>query len=221
VGDQGENERGGTVLVLLHGWGAPGDDLVPLARRLVRPHTRVIVPAAPLEHPAGGRAWWHLDLARRRRAWAAGQDLSAEVPEGLVQARAHVQKLLHDVRRRLQPRRLVLAGFSQGGMLAMDVALAANPPVDRVVVLSGTLIAQPVWRQRMREAQEAREKTARPLVFLTHGRQDGVLPFAASEQLHAILQQHGYTVRWLPFAGGHEIPEDLLEPMGEFIFGTR
>ena len=195
VGDGGEHERGGTVLVLLHGWGAPGDDLVPLAQELVRERSRVIVPAAPLAHPGGGRAWWHLDLQRRRRAWETGQDLSAEVPEGLPQARARVQALLHDVRRRLQPKVLVLAGFSQGGMLAMDVALAADPPVDRVVVLSGTLIARPVWLQHMRAA------TVRPPVFLTHGRQDGVLPFAASQQLSVLLQQHGYTVRWLPFSG--------------------
>jgi phospholipase/carboxylesterase len=200
------------VVVLLHGWGAPGDDLVPIAHQLAGPDTRVVVPAAPLPHPGGGRAWWPLDLAGRQRLYAEGKldQIAAELPEGLADARARVQALLTDVRARYQPKMLILAGYSQGGMLAMDVALASDPPVDRVAVLSGTLIAEPLWREKM-------ARPARPLVFLSHGRQDPVLPFVMSERLKALLEEHRFPVTWLPYQGGHEIPPVVLEGLRAFV----
>jgi phospholipase/carboxylesterase len=204
-----------TVVVLLHGWGAPGDDLVPLARELARPDLRFVVPAAPLPHAYGGRAWWHLDLERRQRATAEGRtdQIAAEVPEGLSAARAKVQGLLREVRSRYRPRTLVLAGFSQGGMLALDVALAANPPVDRVAVLSGTLIAEKLWSAQM-------SRDPKLPVFLTHGRQDPILPFATSERLKALLERHGFPVTWVPFDGGHGIPPAVLDGLRAFLTPT-
>ena len=207
---------GGRVVVLLHGWGAPGDDLVPLAQALLEPGTRFVVPTAPLAHPAGGggRAWWHLDLERRRRAQPGDPQLE-EVPEGLPAARTQVQRLLRDVRQRLRPAVLTLAGFSQGGMLALDVALAADPPVDRVVVLSGTLIAAEVWRKHM--AQPG----AKPPVFVSHGRHDVVLPFAVAEHLRQLLEQHAFPITFVPFEGGHEIPESLFGALRTFYRSDR
>ena len=61
VSDMSEDERGGSAVIVLHGWGAPGDDLVPVAKVLKRPGARFFVPAAPLPEVGGGRAWWHLD----------------------------------------------------------------------------------------------------------------------------------------------------------------
>src|SRR5687767_3850191 len=60
VTDMKESERGGVAVVLLHGWGAAGDDLVPLARRVARPRSRFFMPAGPLTRGPSGRAWWHL-----------------------------------------------------------------------------------------------------------------------------------------------------------------
>ena len=61
VSSMRDDDRGGSAVVVLHGWGAPGDDLVPLAEALNRPGVRFFVPAAPLPEMGGGRAWWHLD----------------------------------------------------------------------------------------------------------------------------------------------------------------
>jgi hypothetical protein len=61
------DQRGVVVVVLLHGFGAQGDDLVPLARSMVRPGVRFIVPVAPIGLPSGGRAWWHIDAVDRPR----------------------------------------------------------------------------------------------------------------------------------------------------------
>src|SRR5437868_14079800 len=74
-------ERGGTAVVVLHGWGAPGDDLVGLARMLASAHPRVrfFVPAAPLPEVGGGRAWWHLD-ARAAPEHARDDQAPARAP---------------------------------------------------------------------------------------------------------------------------------------------
>jgi phospholipase/carboxylesterase len=205
-----EGQKGGRAVVLLHGWGAPGDDLVPLARELAQPETRFIVPAAPLAHPQGGRAWWHLDLAGLQRAAAEGRRVADAVPDGLPEARAKVLALLAEVRQRYQPRSLVLAGFSQGGMLAMDVGLAAQPPVDGIAVLSGTIVAEPVWRERMARKDKSP-------VLVSHGRSDGLLPFAESERLKALLEGQGYAVTWVPFDGGHTIPPPVVAALGALI----
>ena len=170
------------VVVLLHGWGAPGDDLVPLAQdRWPGPtrsswcrRRRCPIPAAVAP---GGTSTSSAGSGPSPRARARSP---TTFPKGSPPPAARVQGLLRDVRTRYQPEVLILAGFSQGGMLAMDVALAADPPVDRVAVLSGTLLAESLWRERM-------ARPTKPAVFLSHGRQDGVLPFASSERLKALL----------------------------------
>jgi phospholipase/carboxylesterase len=213
IGPMADKETGGTAVVLLHGWGADGDDLVPLARELAGPRLRFVVPAAPLPHPYGGRMWWALDLDRRRKLVAEGKerDLAQEVPPGLPGARARVQALLKKVRERYKPTVLVVAGFSQGGMLSTDVALAADPPVDKIAALSGTFIAEPVWRGRLKQLER------KPAVLLSHGREDALLPFAASERLRQVLADADFDVTWVPFDGGHTIPAEVITRLRAFL----
>jgi predicted esterase len=117
-----EDERGGTAAVLLHGWDEPGDELIPLARTLTRPGTRVFVPAAPLTEPGGGRAWWHLDPGDRPAwAWDDTEPEGYEPHRLVTAARTAVQGLLDTARARYAPDTMVMAGFSQGAMLALDV----------------------------------------------------------------------------------------------------
>jgi phospholipase/carboxylesterase len=118
-GDLAEDERGGTAVVLLHGFGASGDDLVSLARSLANPRTRYVVPAGLLALPNGGRAWWPL---KQRLAYNAEQEL--QVPsDALESARTAVHGVVRTIRERYAPTALFVAGFSQGAMLALDVAL--------------------------------------------------------------------------------------------------
>src|SRR6187402_3563338 len=102
-GPDREGGGDGPLLVLLHGYGAPGDDLVPLARQLEAPRSvRFAFPAAPLQLEAGlpreasGRAWWPLDMVELQRA-IMQQDyaaLTSRVPAGLTEARAQINALL-------------------------------------------------------------------------------------------------------------------------------
>ncbi len=206
------DERGGVAVILLHGFGAQGDDLVSLARSLMRPSTRFILPAAPLSLGNGGRAWWRLD-ARDRPAYVTdtGPAQPAPSPE-LEAARSAVQAVLRKTKEQYAPEQLFLIGFSQGAMLALDVALAGAPSVQRVAVLSGALLADAAW-------QTAALHALRPAVFISHGREDTRLPFSGAERMKSELEQRGLDVTWLPFSGGHEIPEAVVTELRTFLFG--
>jgi phospholipase/carboxylesterase len=207
-----EDERGGLAVVVLHGWGAPGDDLVPLAEALKRPGARFFVPAAPLPEVGGGRAWWHLDP--HTRPPHASTD---ETPPGfrptpaIVAARAAVQGLIATAVERYAPASVALVGFSQGAMLSIDVALAGAPRVDRVIAMSGVLLQDSV-------AALTTPRGEGPRFLLSHGRQDPVVPFASGARAKELLEKHGFAVTWRPFDGGHEIPQQVLAEVERFLF---
>lgn len=212
LGPMREDERGGSAVVLLHGWGASGTDLVPLGRALARPKTRFFVPAGPLAESGGGRAWWHLDARDRpAHAWDDETPPGYQPNPDVSAARVAVQTLLRGIKRRYAPDALLLGGFSQGAMLSLDVALAADPAVDRVAVLSGVLLADSLLSLRA-------QRSPRPLVFVSHGRRDPVLPFAGGERAKDLLTRNGFAVTWRPFEGGHEITPDVVAALAAFFF---
>jgi len=205
-----------TTVVLLHGFGAPGDDLVSLASYLRTP-ARFVFPAAPIE--LGGlygdsRAWWRLDLAKLEAELRSGavRDRRDEVPEGLVEVRAQMARFLDELKAKLAIRdeQLVLGGFSQGAMLALDVALHLATPPAGLILMSGTLLAEGVWAPRMASL------TGVP-VMLSHGKHDMLLPFSIAELLRDRLRGAGAAVDWQPFAGGHEIPPPVLDAVATLV----
>jgi len=209
--------------VLLHGFGAPGDDLVALAGEIASPGSagalRLVFPAAPIE--LGGlygdsRAWWMLDLARLEDDLRRGapRDRRDEVPDGLDAARAHVLRLIDQLTARfgIADDRLVLGGFSQGAMLSLDVALHRAAPPAGLVLMSGTLIAESVWRPRLPSLRGVP-------VMMSHGRHDALLPYHIAEILRDRLVEAGAAVDWQPFLGGHEIPRVAIDAAGKLLRG--
>ena len=207
-----EDERGGSAVVVLHGWGAEGTDLVPLAKALKRPGVRFFVPAAPLPEVGGGRAWWHLDPDTRPPHATDGQ-LPADFrpTPAVIAARAAVQALIATVVDRYAPASVALVGFSQGAMLSIDVALAGAPGIDRVVAMSGVLLVDSV-------PGLTAPHPAKPRFLLSHGRYDHSVPFAAGSHARDLLEKHGFPVTWRAFDGGHEIPDSVLADMALFLF---
>jgi len=206
--------------VLLHGFGAGGDDLVPIGDELGVPSVRFVFPAAPLE--LGGlygeaRAWWLLDLAKLERELASGtpRDRRTEVPQGLPQVREQVGRFLDDLMARfsIPPDRLVLGGFSQGAMLSLDVALHREIKPAALLLMSGTLLAESEWTPRM-------SGLAGVPVVQSHGRADQLLPFSVAEVLRDQLREAGAIVEWVPFVGGHEIPRAVLAAAKQQLITT-
>lgn len=216
VDRQGSGE--GPLVVLLHGFGAPGDDLVALWRYLNVPDdVRFLFPAAPLQLGMGfgdARAWWMLDMERLTQARAQGQweALSQEIPRGLPPARTQMQDLLSLATETLSvpSPSLILGGFSQGAMLATDLVLHTDIPFAGLVLLSGTLIAKQEWLTRLPNRQGLP-------VFQSHGTDDPILSFSMAQQLREHIQTAGLPVSWVEFRGGHEIPIQVLKGLGTFL----
>jgi phospholipase/carboxylesterase len=206
---------GGVALVFLHGYGRGPDEFVSRAKQLIaRGPLTVFLPAGPLPHDRGGRAWWHFDQPWPGVA-ATGdeQGPAVETPPQLASARVGVQQLLRDIQKRHRPRATVLAGFSQGAMLAVDVAAAAHPPVDRVVAMSGSLLAASLPALRA-------PHPVRVPAFITHGRKDSGLPLSDGDLIATTLRRHGHQVIWRPFDDGHVLPpDDVFEELARFVLG--
>lgn len=217
-GSDGQGGGEGPLVVLLHGFGAPGDDLVPLAEVLEVPRgTRWLFPEAPLSLNMGfgdARAWWLIDMARMQADRAAGcvRDLSTEIPAGLGSARERLVALLQELPHHLPVdyQKTVIGGFSQGAMLSCDALLHTDCPFAGLVQLSGNLLAQPLWGALM-------PKRSGLPVFQCHGMLDEILPYAGAEHLRDALRGAGLAVEWHGFRGGHEIPESVLRALSRFL----
>jgi phospholipase/carboxylesterase len=211
---------------LCHGYGATGTDLVPLAREILRCEPALagrvafVFPEAPLQladiNPLFGdaRAWWHIEVGRYASAIASGRidSLLDEVPEGLPSARRKMRGLLDEVQRftGLSLDRMVIGGFSQGSMLAVDVVLQLEEPPAALAILSSALIARQVWTKKAPGRRGLR-------VFQSHGRRDQLLPYAVAEQLRDMLVEAGLEVQFESFDDGHTIPAGVVRHLAELI----
>ena len=217
-GTDGKGGGHGPLVLLLHGFGAPGDDLVSLADVLNVPAgTRFVFPEGPLSlsfGPMDARAWWLIDMTRMQADRMAGRvrDLSQDIPKGLTPARETMLACIKEVERQFSadPRTTLLGGFSQGAMLSCDVMLRTAQPYAGLIQLSGTLLATQEWMPLL-------QKRKGLPVFQSHGMQDEILPYVGAERLRNTLSHGGLAVEWHSFRGGHEIPRTVLRQLGPFI----
>jgi len=223
VADGGERPR--AAVVLCHGYGAPGDDLVGLASQWIdqlgesAAAYRFVFPAAPnsLEEMGlpEGRAWWPINMARLAEAVQAERfgDLYTEEPPGIDAAREALGETVTAVQEDLgiNADSLVLGGFSQGAMLTMDYALRSQgPPLARLLQFSGMLICRDRW-------QASAKRLSDTPVFQSHGTLDPVLPFAGGTALKDLLTEQGVSVAFHSFLGPHTIDPDAVVRSGEIL----
>jgi phospholipase/carboxylesterase len=205
----------GPAILLCHGYGAPGDDLVGIGRAVdAGPGVRWFFPEAPIGLSFGGRAWWQIDIMRMQALAMRGQQrqLAAETPPGLAEAREALEATIAELERSHGVRReaLVIGGFSQGAMLTTEVALHADRPFSGLVVLSGNLISEDRW------TEAAQKNGASIHALLTHGRRDAILPFEGAEVLRDLLVSARADVDWLAHEGQHEIPYPVIQRLAAF-----
>ncbi len=205
-------------VVLCHGFGAPGNDLVPIGTEILRaaPHladkVQFVFPAAPLSLDEqglyGGRAWWPLDVMRLAEAIERGElrDQRRHLPLELPEARDGLMEVLQTLQQEtgLPLSKFVLGGFSQGSMVAAEVALRLPQSPAALLVWSGTLLCEDTWR-------ELAQKHRGLPVFQSHGTADPILPLEGGVWLRDLLQEAGAEVEFLEFHGAHTIPLEALE----------
>ena len=178
-------------LVLLHGWGADGDDLRPLGKALnarMGASLDLVTLDAPELHPQGsGRQWYGLFPAD----WDAVPTAVSQLQQRILQLHGGEPAL----------KKTVLFGFSQGG--AMAIQAGCELPLAGVISCSG--YPHPNWQP----------PSEHPPVLLLHGEDDAIVPFEAMAEIQNKLDSANCNA--IPFKNGHTIPEETMRPIESFI----
>lgn len=187
------------AIIWLHGLGADGHDFEPIVPQIVRRGERAwrfVFPNAPIRPVSinGGmpmRAWY--DISGLNRG-------SAEDVAGFRDSQAMIQELIdREGDRGIPPRRIVLAGFSQGGAVALYTVIRCVDRVAGVMAMSGYLPLESSFK-----AERAPANDATP-IFMAHGLADPVLPMAMGLQSRDFLKAQGYVVEWHQYPMAHAV----------------
>jgi phospholipase/carboxylesterase len=199
------------TVLWLHGLGADGHDFAPIVPELVRrdwPALRFVFPHAPqravtINGGARMRAWYDIrDFDLANRADAQG------VEESIVQVEALIAR---EAERGVPASRLLLAGFSQGGAITLAAGLRRREPLAGLIGLSTYLPMHDRAAQLL-----ATQATAQP-VFMAHGLQDPVVPYAAGEMSAARLRELGFAVDWHRYPMPHSVCAEEVRDLGDWM----
>jgi phospholipase/carboxylesterase len=192
------------LVILLHGLGADGNDLIGLA-----PYWAPLVPTAEFVSP---NAPFPCDMAPYGYQWYSSQDRSPGAALAGVRAAAPVLDAFIDAalsERGLDDKDLALVGFSQGTVMSLYVGLRRNKPVAGIIGYSGRLLAP--------ELLEG-ELCSRPRTLLVHGTDDPLVPYDALGEAKTALERAGVPVETVTSVGiGHSIDEEGLRRGGNFL----
>lgn len=198
-------------IVWLHGLGADGNDFAPIVPELVRdgwPGIRFVFPHAKVRPVTinGGvpmRAWYDiLNLQIDQRADEAGVRDSIREVEAL---------LSRERDRGVPPERTILAGFSQGGAIALATALRREKALAGVVALSTYLPLANVTKDESTAAGRATP------VFMAHGSQDPMVQQALGQRSREALQALGVAVEWHSYPMQHSVCADEIRDLGDWL----
>jgi len=192
------------AVVLLHGYGSDGQDLIGLAGywRDLLPDAFFVSPNAPepcRDNP-GGYQWFPVDFSRPEYRF-----------DGASRAQPVIADFLRDLwaQTGLTAKDTILGGFSQGAMMALNVGLTLDKPLMGIIAFSGALIAP---------AGFADYAGPKPPICLVHGDQDPVVDPALSREAAEILRKKGFAVSYHVEPGaGHTIAPDGLAFASQFI----
>ena len=180
-------------LILLHGWGADANDLIPFGQGLIKEvgfSFDLISFNAPHPHPDGaGRQWYSLFPPD----WS-------QVPQAIEDLR---NRLKSTVTNAIPFQKTFLLGFSQGGAMALSAGLGL--PLAGLVSCSG--YPHPGWEP----------EASQPKILLTHGKNDEIVPLRAIKEISYILDKKKINYQTKLFNGGHEISQEIMTTISFFI----
>jgi phospholipase/carboxylesterase len=198
------------AVIWLHGLGADGNDFVPVVKQMKLPRLgiRFVFPHAPMRPVTinGGfvmRAWY--DIAYQELAFK-------EDERGLRDS----QKLIEDIIARENARgipsnRIVLAGFSQGGVMTLQVGLRQPKRLAGLMALSAYLPMSP-----MIEIERNAASASVP-IFMGHGIADNIVPLALGTMSRDTLSKLGYEVEWHQYPMPHSVCAEELADISAWL----
>ena len=195
-------------IIWMHGLGADGKDFAPLADEIDLPiAVRYIFPHAPMMPVSinGGyvmRAWYDINDAALRREDETGVRASQKSVEAL---------LAREKSRGIAANRVVLAGFSQGGAIALHTGLRQSERLAGVMALSTYL---PLADKLAAEANPANRELQ---VFMAHGTADPMIPFARARASRELLLRQGYALEWREYRMEHAVCPQEIADIGAWL----
>lgn len=204
----------GNSIIFFHGFGADGFDLFPISQiHKESPRPTWFFPHGPLEIPIQpgyvGKAWFPINFEALKVAYKDSKVVSSAFPTDLSEPRSIAERLIKELD--IPRSKLILGGFSQGAVLATDVALNGKEKIKGLVILSGTLVNEKIWGPLAKEQ-------AGTSFFQSHGIEDTLLPIDRAKDLESLLLENGWQGELHAFRGGHEIPQAILLKMFQFLY---
>lgn len=202
------------AVIWMHGLGADGNDFVPIVNELDltgAPPIRFVFPHAPMRPVSINngyvmRAWYDVSAGDLE-----GHGRQAD-ERGVRESQAAVEALIANEKERgIASRRIVLAGFSQGGAIALHSGLRHGEPLAGVMALSTYL---PLAERFAEEAAAANRQTP---IFMAHGTQDPVVPQAMGAHSRALLVNAGYDVEWHEYPMQHSVCLEEVIAIGAWL----
>jgi len=199
------------TVIWLHGLGADGYDFVPIVEELRLPQTlatRFVFPHARARPVT-------INNGFVMRAWYDIKGLNRSGPEdetGIRESEHVVRDLIaHEVERGIPTNRIVIAGFSQGGAIALQTALRYPEPLAGVMALSTYL---PLRESLAGESAAANRSTP---ILMCHGSQDGVVPIQLGELSRDVLTELGHTVEWRVYPMQHSVCMEEVNDISHWL----
>ncbi len=198
-------------VIWLHGLGADGNDFVPIVPELGLPAsmpTRFVFPHAPVRSVT-------INNGMRMRAWydIAAADLSSRADlVGVRQSQAQLEALVERERGRgMRAERIVVAGFSQGGAIALYTGLRHGQPLAGILALSTYLIAPD------RLAAEGSSASRAVPIFMAHGTADPVVRLQWGQSSQSLLEAAGYPIEWHTYPMQHSVCLEEVQAIGVWL----
>ena len=195
-------------VIWLHGLGADGNDFVPVVKMLNLPHVRFILPHAAYKKVSANngyemRAWYDIF------SFAPG---SREDATGVQESQAYIESLIRqEIARGIPAKRIVLAGFSQGGAVVLHTALRHSEKLAGVLALSTYL---PLKTHLALE--KSAQNQAIP-IFMAHGTFDNVIPLSTCRLSFEVLQAQHYTIQWHEYPMAHSVNPVEIDDIRTFL----
>ncbi len=200
------------TVIWLHGLGASGHDfepVVPALELLHRPGVRFLFPHAPvrpitINGGAAMRGWYDImtmDIGDRGQD-QAGISESADAVDALIE---------NEASRGVSSNRVILAGFSQGGAIALYAGLRKAQPLAGILALSTYFPLQDKVLPTLDESHKTLP------VFMAHGQQDNVINIAYAEQSRDVMMAHGIGVEWRDYAIEHSVSADEVADISTWL----
>ena len=188
------------IIILLHGYGSNMKDLASLSEFIDDTENLYISINAPIKLVEFGPqsfAWFEIgaieDIAQKNHAIEKSTDLIIDTINHIVD--------IFDV----SSIPIILAGFSQGGMMAMRIALTTTQNFDGVAALSSRLITK------------TSSKVNNLNFFISHGIKDNVIDISEGRNTRDLLEESGHTVKYQEYDMGHEISADCLTDLTNWL----